>query len=527
MKRTDIYIQLKDILARLKPYEAEVALNYLQAFDRKKEGQRASKSIRVLEALLENPGMSYDAVKGIVSPGLDKYSFNKFLLRLRNKIFDSLSLDLNIQRKESYSPWFRARLECTKRWVLIMNLQGRGNEAEAIELLKDQISDCKRYELYDLLVSALVIKMNTDALTHGQRVFNQIYNQLKQAEKSRDAVYRALEWNTRFYMVTDRKASQNEQVGVLMEALSELQHLYKETNAALVGQYALTFEMEYHQSMGDYQAASNAGLHLLELIENSPALKSKYRLTSAYFNLAYNEVLMHSFSSALNHINKSLEGAGTGSYNHMVITTLKAQTEYFMGELNLALNTVGNVLESNMIKIAPFESCKMQYIKGCVLFNQQSYLKAYNIFNSENILMDSDPEGWNIGVRLMCILCLVEMQLDDLADMSIESLRKHMSRTNDERHFSTRDKAILKILRSLERNSFDFAITYFKNQELFFKLQSDQSDYCWKIKSHEHIVFHDWFQAKLAGQPYEFAIPEYLPLEINDLSASNNQNTAR
>jgi hypothetical protein len=527
MKRTDIYNQLKDILARLKPYEAEVALNYLNAFDRKKEGERSNKSIKVLEALLENPGMSYDALKGMVSPNLDKYSFNKFLLRLRNKIFDSLTLDLNIQRKDSYSPWFRARQECTKRWALILNLQGRGNELVVSELLKDQISQCRKYELFDLLVSALVIKLNTDSLTHGESVFQKIYDQVIQAEKSRDAIYKALEWNTRFYMLADRKASQNEQVGILMEALSELQQLYKETGAAVVGQYAFTFEMEYHQTMGDYEAASHAGYNLIELIQNSEALNSNYRLTGAYVNMAFNEMLIYRFKSSLGYLGKSLAGAGTGSYNHMVITTLKSQVEYFLGEFDNALHTVGTVLDSEMIKIAPFESCKMQYIKGCLLFNQQSYFKAYTIFNSESILMDTDPEGWNVGVRLMCILCLVEMQLDDLADMSIESLRKHMSRTNDERHFTVRDKAILKILRSLERNSFDFAKTYFKNQELFFKLQSDDDEYRWKIKSHEHIVFHDWFEAKLAERPYLFAIPQFLPLEESVLKQSTNQTTAR
>lgn len=527
MKRADIFEQLKDILARLKPYEAEVAMNYLCAFDRKKSDKKSNKSLLVMQALLDNPRISYDALKGSISPSLDKYSFNKLLLRLRNKIFDSLSLDLNIQRKDSYSPWFRARQECTKRWILIVNLIGRGNEISATELLKDQIDECNKYELYDLLSPALRIKMNTEALRKGESVFHKLHQKVVDAEKSRDAIYTALEWNTRYYMIADRKASQNEQVGILMEALSELQKLYKETGAAMVGQYVYTFEMEYYQTLGDFNSASTALQELIDLIKNSPALNSEYRLSAAYSNMAYNDILLHRFDSALKHLDKSLVGVGTGSYNHMVLTTLKAQCHYFSGNFDEALDTVENVLESNLIKVAPFESCKMQYIKGAVLFNEQAYFKAYNIFNSDNILMDSDPEGWNVGVRLMCIICLIEMQLDDLADMSIESLRKHMSRTNDERNFSTRDKSILKILRSLERNSFDFAKTYYKNQELFFKLQSDDEEYGWKIKSHEHIVFNEWFQAKLAEKAYRFTLPELIPLEVVETKNSTHQNNAR
>lgn len=527
MKRSDIFLQLKDILARLKPFEAEVAKNYLHAFERKKSDAQPNKSLLVLQTVLGNPKITYDELKDLISPDLDKYSFNKLLLRLRNKIFDSLSVDLNIQRKDSYSAWFRARQECTKRWVLIINLLGRGNETSAMELLRDQIAECHQYELYDLLSSALRIKMNTEALRSGETAFQKLHEEVLNAEKCRDAIYRAAEWNSRYYMTADRKASQNEQVGILMEALSELQQLYKDTGAAQVGQYAYTFEMEYYQTLGDFPSASSAIQNLIALIQTKPALNSEFRLSGAYSNMAYNELLIHQFDSALGYLEKSLYGVGIGSYNHMVINTIKAQCHYFNGNFDEALNTVEFVLESNLIHVAPFESCKMQYTKGCVLFNQQSYFEAYNVFNSENILMDSDPEGWNIGVRLMCIISLIEMQLDDLADMSIEALRKHMSRTNDERHFTVRDKAILKILRNLERNSFDFAKTYFKNQELFFKLQSDNEEYGWKIKSHEHIVFHEWFQAKLAEKAYRFELPELIPLEMIEAKKNTHQNIAR
>lgn len=515
MRKANIYQELKEVLARLKPFEAEVAGNYLVAFDRNKK-VKTRKAALVFETMLKNPGLSYDALKAMVSPELNKYDFNKFLIRLRNKIFDSLLLDLNVTRKNSYSNWFRARLECTKNWVQIMNLRGRGNEISAIRMTSEQIAKCEEYELYDLLVSALYIQLETDGLTSGPSVFEKIRQKLQYAEKCRDAIYKAIEWNTRYYMVVDRKASQNEQVGILMEALSELQDLYKNTNAAFVGQYALYFEMEYHQTMGDYRSVKEVGQKLIELIETRPALKSEIRLSGAYANLAFNDLLLFDFNEALSNIKKSLTGSGLGSYNYVVITTLKAQVQYFKGDIEAAMETTDTMLQSDLVKVAPYEKCKLQYIKGCILFNQQQFFKAYNVFNSENILMDSDPEGWNVGIRLMCILCLVEMQLDELADLSIESLRKHMSRTSDERNFKARDKAILKILRSLERNSFDFAKTYFKNQQLFFLLQSDEPEYSWKIKSHEHIVFHEWFQSKLAEKHYQFRIPEVMQLETAD-----------
>lgn len=512
MKKVDIYRELKEVVARLKPFEGEVAANYLSAFDRNK-GNTPNKSLRVFELILQKPGLSYDSLKGMVSPELNKYDFNKFLIRLRNKIFDSLLLDLNITRKHSYSDWFRARQECTKRWILIVNLIGRGNEMSAIQLLKEQVKKCEQYELYDLLVSARRIQLNIDGLREGPEAFNKIYKDVVFAETCRDSIYKALEWSTKYYMVADRQASQNEQVSILMEALSELQELYDKTSAAEVGQYMRYLEMEYHQTMGDYRSVREVGHQLIALINERPALKSEIRLSSAYANLAFNDILMYDFDEALANIEHSFKGSGLGSYNHVVITTLKAQAQYFKTDFNAAFDTVENMLHSDLLKVAPYEKCKLQFMRGCILFNQQQYFKAYNEFNSENILMDSDPEGWNIGIRIMCILCLVELQLNDLADLSIESLRKHINRTSGERNYKPRDKAIIKVLRNLEKNSFDFAKTYFKNQDLFFKLQSNEPDYAWKIKSHEHVVFHEWFVSKLAEQPYQFKLPESIELE--------------
>lgn len=512
VKKMNIHRELVGIISRLKPYEAETIENYLAAFARVKS-RKDNKSLDTFKVLNENRQISYESLRSIISPELNKYSFNKFLARLRDKIFDALLLDLNISRKNSYSAWFRARQEATKNWVLIVNLLGRGNEASAIQLLNAHIKQCRQYELYDLLVSALRIKLNIDSLRKGPKAYKAIIKDIDKAEKCRDANNRAIEWQTQFYMVVDRQANQNEQVGILMEALSELQELFKETKTAEVGRFMYTFSMEYHQALGDYQAVKDSGNKLIDLIQNKPALKSPIRLSSAYANLAFNNILLHEFTDALHNISLSKEGAIEGSYNYAVITTLQAQAEYFNGDLDVSRKTIDGILSSASMNVAPFEKSKLQYLKACILFNKQQYFKAYNIFNSDYILMDSDPDGWNIGVRIMCILCLIEMQLNDLADLSIESFRKHISRTDSERKYKPRDKAILKILRSLERNSFDFALTYFKNQELFALLQSDEAEYAWKIKSHEHIVFQEWFSAKLAKKPYAFKLPELVKLE--------------
>ncbi|TVR38686.1 MAG: hypothetical protein EA392_09435 [Cryomorphaceae bacterium] len=517
MKRLNIFDELREITQRLKPFEGELALQYLVSFSRK--GAQHLKSHEALQYMLDHPNADYDELLNAISPGMDKYDFNKFLTRLRDKIFDSLTLRQNILRRGNYSEWYKARQLVTKNWILITNLLGRGNQRSANLLMSNEIQTCETYELYDLLVSILRIKLEWDGLSQGEKAFSILRSKITEAEKKRDAVYLALEWNTRFYMAADRKASQNEQVGLLTEALSELQRLYNSTKSATVGQYVYLFEMEYFQALGDYNSAGKSAEKMVHVINASPALRSDIKLSSAYVNLAYNHMLMHEFDHCQKNIELSLRGAGVGSYNFVAIKSLQAQTYYFQGNLNMAWEVADTLLQSDLIRVAPFERSKMVYLQACILFNRGQFSKAYERCNSEYALMDTDPEGWNVGVRILSIMCLMEMQLLDLADLSIDSLRKHLSKNPEELEFASRDKAILKILRNLERTSFDFAKTYFNNQDLFYELESDHSDYAWKIRSHEYVVFHHWFLDKIAKLPYQFKLPQYTqpePVQINE-----------
>lgn len=510
MKKLDVFIEVRQIVGRLKPFEAEVTRNYLSAFDRKnREGN--NKSLAAFDLIVGNDKLSYEDLKSAISPNVNKYTFNKFLARLRDKIFDSLLLDLNIQRKGSYSDWFRTRQSCTKRWVLIINLIGRGNESSALQLLREQIKTCEQYELYDLLSSAYHIEANIGGLREGPKYFEKLQQRMKWAEKCRDAEYKALHWNTKYYMTADRKASQSEQFGMLTEALADLQQLFTETNVGKVGKLALTFAMEYHQQVGELEDARQAGQQLLQLVRERKSLHTPTDRTTSYAQVAYNDFLMRDFEHGLRQLEHALEGAGVGSYNFIVLMTLKATMQYFSSDVDDAMDTVENMLHSSFIGIANTERCKLTYIKACLLFNAGAYSQAYQLFQSDNILMESDPEGWNIGVRVMSILCLIEMQLEDMADLFIESLRKFIKQNENERDYKPRDKAILSVLRSLEHCSFDFAKTYFKNQDLFALLESDHPEYRWQIKSHEFIVFHEWFLAKVAQSQYQFKMPDAIP----------------
>lgn len=512
MKKSVIFDELKQVIAHLKPFEAEVAQNYLGAFER---GQSSdlNKSALALQYMVGNKEITYDLLKEAVSPEIDRYNFNKFLVRLRDKIFDSLLTNVNIHRKGAYSPWFEARQECFKNWILISNLIGRGNELSAIQLMEYTIKKAQEFELFDILSHVLFMKKVDVGFRKGEKSYLRVEQEYQNAEKCRLAQLSSFDYNVRHFMITDRQASLNERVGFLSEALSDLEKIYDNTGVSEVGQYLYLFGMEFHQAMGDFEAAKECGTQLIELVKSRPALNAPYKQSSAYINIAFNDMLLLDFPKATEHCNLALDGTNSGSYNFIAINTVKAQIEYYNNDLNASFSTCEKMLAANFIKIAPFEKAKLNYIKASIHFSRGEFNKAYEIYNTDSILIDADNEGWNTGFRIMRIICLIEMSLNDMADMSIEAMRKHMQKTSDESTITERDKAIIKILRNLEQKNFDFKKTYYKNQSLFYQLESDDANYSWKVKSHELIVFHDWFKCKMENKRYQFSIPHFNKIE--------------
>jgi hypothetical protein len=101
------------------------------------------------------------------------------------------------------------------------------------------------------------------------------------------------------------------------------------------------------------------------------------------------------------------------------------------------------------------------------------------------------------------IFLTLETEKIDLADQRIESLRKHIERTSKMKSIRKRDVVIFRILRHLAMNGFDFKDTWIDKKKDFLLLQSDNADYKWIPRSHELIIFHQWFESKVRLKKYQ------------------------
>ncbi|MBK9318995.1 MAG: hypothetical protein IPM91_09390 [Bacteroidetes bacterium] len=98
--------------------------------------------------------------------------------------------------------------------------------------------------------------------------------------------------------------------------------------------------------------------------------------------------------------------------------------------------------------------------------------------------VETDREGWNLGIRMMNIYLTLSTEKIELADQRIGSMRKHIERTAKMRHLRKRDVVIFRILSQLSRSGFDFKEVWEERRKDFNLLRSDQSDYRWVPRSH-------------------------------------------
>ncbi|MDB9963551.1 hypothetical protein OAD50_00480 [Vicingaceae bacterium] len=116
--------------------------------------------------------------------------------------------------------------------------------------------------------------------------------------------------------------------------------------------------------------------------------------------------------------------------------------------------------------------------------------------------IEKDKEGLNVWIRIMRLLCSIEMLKLNMIDYDIESFRKYLERTAKQYEVRERDKLVLKVLLELVKYDYNFSLTSAVVETELEKLKSTDEQYAWNPDSPELILFHDWFDAKLLKKGY-------------------------
>lgn len=485
--------------------ERIVLRNYLTSFESRKKGHKPQ-SIVLLD-LLEK----YEDDKKLITlfkkkvPSED--ARRMIISRLREKMFASLTLDVNIARGEVYDEQAQALVSVSQAKVQGRLLIGRGQRKLGFFVLERGIQLAKQYEMYDDLVDMLSVERQFIKAWKGtDEAYYDVDQELNNYAVCRDAVHLAKKYYEEItlkygFKGLSRVNPDPEQLEFLRSRMEELNKAFETTSSATVGYYYYYLLIEFNQLQNNLKEASEHLNSLAQMLENNPSIRRRVRLATVYGNLGANELWMHHFDVASGYFEEAIKYLRANTRNHAVITEYLFYTKFYSGKMQAARDILEQLVNSDHVEQTEFRKATRNYLLACVAFALGEY-KQVSKYLLETSAMGKDKEGWNIGSRVLSIMNAIETDDHDYADSLILNLRQFMREGLKEVDVRERDKAVLEILVELRKKSYDFEEVFENKKELFQRLSENNIEYGWTLQTPEMISFHTWFIDRYNEQPY-------------------------
>jgi len=491
---------LKKVLYKLKKEEIKSLINFIE-YHRDFTGQKL-KSVQLIESAMANRTISSPEMQLKLYGKLNYSAFNKLIIRLKDKIYEVLLFNSNLNNSESYGKRNQTIFDLRKRLLQSEIMFSRGMNEDLISMLNKIVERAKEYETYDTLLEALHAKQRYVGFRSGFSANQKIKLEIDQFEKVRGAYNRALEIYNSISSKIQVASSSTDYEEELNEAILVLKKDYEFSNSALIGYYYFFLLTEYFQNRSDLVSARRTLEQLKELLDQNISVYTRNRKGNVLINIANNEFLMFSFRDCLLNAKEASKYLSESAVNSGIIKEFEFNVLFHTGELDQAEQLLEELFRLSRTTSTPFLYARRAYLLACLKTLNREFEKSKELL-SEVSEIEKDKEGWNIGKRILTIINRIETNDFESVDLKVQNLEKHIKRTLKTKHVRKRNILIFRILLKLINDQFDFKKVYRSRQRYFNLLESNDADYRWQIKSPELIVFHEWFRGKMEDRPYD------------------------
>lgn len=498
------------LVRKMTTEEKKVARNFLTAFSLR--GPQASNlALKLFDLLCREakgePELDDTQIESLLYARRSGTAFPRLILRLRDKLFESLLLSVNLERPNAYSERGRVLHEIRKGISQAQILQDRGVWDWVTAMLDDCIEKAAKYEHYEEMAAALRVRMEMRSVDNGKVSYEEENKRYEKVIKCIIASKKALSFYHRLGTEIQFKAGAASLDQLALD-IKELQEDYTQTGSATVAFFLYYLETHFYQERRQYKAASVTLRQQAELVEVHPALYSPSRLAGVLLNLAWNEIYARKFTSAIRYTEKVEKLLPEKHFNLFQCYETNFFAYFYSGKYEKALNYINTLLKQDSSSTAEYRIGKRDYQKACVLFILGEYEKVHKILIDLNPI-ENDHEGWNLALRVLHVMNDIELEKTDNAVNRIENMRKHIDKLKKSGRDNPREVLKFEILRTLVNAHFDFMETRRKKKEDLDKLSSGNPMYAWRILSPELVIFNQWFESKVYKQEFVQKIPSY------------------
>jgi tetratricopeptide (TPR) repeat protein len=485
---------LHSLLHSLSRAQIRVLRNYLTSFSSR--GEADAKTLHLTEILLR----SSTDVPSIEQCSREIYGepvgsrMLKLKSRLKSKVLDSLLLDINVERNDVFDELDQMTIKLKKKsaqfYVLNYSLSSHPYVKELIDGI---IANSKQFENYSVLIELLRFKKFKKGFRQGEREFNKANKEIAFYESCNTAVLKAIDYYYRMSMMTSFKGGVEGKKGqkFLLDAIADLHKEYELTRSAVVSYYLKQLEFAYFSANKNFEAARNVCLEQLAVVNNHKSVYRRLRVGIAYDNIAQCDIFLEEYDKAIRNAQAAQKHFEKTSMNFYVSKEIEFYSLFYNKDLQRA-RSIGSLLLGNIkTKTGDFRYAKYRFFVAAILFQLGSYKETLKLV-SEKLEVSKDKSGWEIAIRILIVLCQIELGSFDQASMLIDSLRKHIDRQGKVADIRERDRLIVKVLQMISKRGFAQGQVSEKEIELLRLLASDDKKYKWEALTPELIPFHQW-----------------------------------
>ena len=489
--------RLIDVIQILRKSESDLARKHLQAYESNHTVNRG-KMFQLYKNIKINEIRDYAKLKKRISPDSNDDSFNKLIRRTTDRVQESLIVDVNIRRPGNYNQVFRTKFFLQKQLIQARFLMDRGLRDYPHKMFLSMIRQAKKYELYDELLEAHYLLQVLYVRWSKNKDAERLNDTIDHFENVRTLLHKTKRIQRNFE-VADRGKSK--QINLNSQQLDKLYNYYKSTKSINIQSIYYLLLIARYKSINDLQLVNETNQKLLDIVLDSPVLYSTSRLLYLYGEIAYNNRLMLNFEDSYEMLIEANRYSKSKSVYAFNIGLSKVNVNILSKNYLASQQMCISFLEENM-KGFKYERSVTNYYLAISHFGLKSFKDAQTILSQKNEI-EKDKEGWNVWIRIMRLLCSIEMLKLNLIDYDIESFRKYLERTAKQFDVRERDKLVLRVLMELDKNNFDFKLTAKEVEADLQKLKSTNKKYAWNPDSPELILFHDWFECKRLKKDYK------------------------
>jgi tetratricopeptide (TPR) repeat protein len=299
-------------------------------------------------------------------------------------------------------------------------------------------------------------------------------------------------------------ASPQDYIDELPMMIEKLRQDYELTNSPSIGYYLYFIETELYQQLNNFEQAKTTLLSMVELLKDNASVRTRNRLSIVYGNLANNELLLNQFEKGIKYAAIAGDYSKESQVNLNVIREVEFFLQLFQGKLDLAEQLIVELYQSSARQKASFLYFKRTYLYACLKNLQGDYKRSEELLGEVKEI-EKDKEGWNIGIRLLQIMNLIDRGKHDLIETNVQNLKKYLGRLKGQSQARKRYAVILRILTRLMNDNYYFRKTFKRSTKYFDLLHSADDRFAWSVKGPEVVAFHEWFESRMEMRKFSYA----------------------